>query len=169
MRALLSLGGNERLAAVGAVVCAASLIFPWYRLPFAPGLDKSGLAAFGFADAALLITLGGALYLLVQVGRGRRPPLPLHEGTLLALAGIWSALIVGFLMVDRPTGPIAGFPADYGLGYGIFVAMGGAAALALAGLGIRRRELQRESAASLSPDAEAARTPTSSSPTRFPR
>ena len=94
-----------------------------------------------------MITLAAALTLLVRVGGGRRPPLPLHEGTLLAASGIWSAAIVGYLMFDRPTAVFADFPTDYRLGYGIFVALGGAVLLALAGLRIRRDELARRAEA----------------------
>jgi hypothetical protein len=168
-RALLSLGRDERLAALGALTCLASLVLPWYHVRFASRFDKSGLGSFGFAEAALIITIVAALVLLVQVGRGRRPPLPLHEGTLLAAAGIWSALLVGFLMLDRPSTTIGDFPIDFALSYGVFFALGGAAAMALAGLRIRHSELGREAAAKLTREAEAARNPTSASPTRSPR
>ncbi len=170
MRALVALGRFERLAALGAVVCLASLTLPWYKLRLAGDLGKSGAGNFGFAEAALLITLGAALVLLVRVGSGRRPPLPLHEGTLLAVAGAWSAVIVGYLMIDRPTVTIADFPTEYGLSYGIFVAMGGALVLALAGLRIRSDELARQAAGRSTREAkEEDRSPTSSSPARSPR
>jgi hypothetical protein len=146
LRALLSLGRFERFAALGAVVCVASLGLPWYELGLAGDLAKSGLGNFGFAEAALLITVGAALLLLVRVGSGRRPPLPLHEGTLLAVAGIWSAVIIGYLMIDRPTATFADFPTEFRLSYGIFVAMGGAVLMALAGLRIRSDELARQAA-----------------------
>jgi hypothetical protein len=165
-RVLLSLGRLERLAALGALVCLASLPLPWYRVSFADRFRQSGFGSFGFAEAALIITLGAALVLLVEVGRGRRPPLPLHEGTLLAAAGIWAALIVGVMMLDRPRAFIGGLPAEYDFAYGIFVALGGALLLAISGMRIRRRELLRERR-QLSP-AEA-RSPTSASPPRSPR
>jgi hypothetical protein len=168
-RALRRLGRDERFAALGAVICFASLALPWYHVRFASRFDKSGFGSFGFAEAALIITVLAALFLLVQVGRGRRPPMPLHEGTLLAAAGIWAGLIVGYMMLDRPTATIADFPIDFGLSYGVFFALGGAATLALAGLRIRHAERLREAAGSVTPEAEAGRTPTSASPTRSPR
>ena len=131
------------VAAVGAVLCVAATPLPWYKAPIG-GLVKTGLGTFGFAEAALLVTAGAALGLLLQVGRGRRPPMPLHEGTLLAAAGIWSGLIVLFLMLDRPQFELAGFDQDYSLAYGIFVALGGAVILVVAGLRIRRVELKGE-------------------------
>jgi hypothetical protein len=165
-RALPSLGRYERIAALGALTCLASLALPWYHVRFANRFEKSGLGSFGFAEAALIITVLAALFLLVQVGRGRRPPMPLHEGTLLAVAGTWAAVIVGFLMLDRPSATIFDFPIDYGLSYGIFFALGGAATLALTGLRIRHTELGREQ---VTRQPKADRSPTSASPSQSPR
>jgi hypothetical protein len=143
LRALAALTPAERLAGLGALLCAAATLLPWYRAPVAD-LGKTPWGDLGFALAALLLTVGAALVLLLQVGRGRRPPLPLHEGTLLAAAGFWSAALVLYLMFDRPEFDVAGFSQDYSLAYGVFVALGGAALLAVAGLRIRRTELARE-------------------------
>ena len=60
------------------------------------------------------------------------------------MSGAWAGAIVVYLMIDRPQFTLAGFDQDYSLGYGVFVALGGAALLALAGLRIRRTELARE-------------------------
>ncbi len=168
LRVLLSLGRFEQLAALGAVICVASLALPWYRLGLAGGLGRSGASSFGFAVAALIITAASALALLIRVGSGRRPPLPLHEGTLLAVAGAWSAVIIGYLMIDRPTATIADFPTAFSLGYGIFVAMGGAIVLVLAGLRVRGDEVAIK-AATRQVTEEEARSPTSSSPPRSRR
>jgi hypothetical protein len=139
-----SLRRSGRLAALGAIICAASLLFPWYRAPFSPDLVRTGLGTFGFAAAALLMTVGAALALLFELGRGRRPPLPLRDGTLLAGAGVWALLIVGYLMLDRPNSTLAGFEEDYSLAYGIFIALGGALLLTVAGLRMRREEIASE-------------------------
>ena len=141
--ALWGLSAAERLAALGALICAAATVLPWYKAPIG-GLVRTGLGTFGFAMAAQLITVGAALVLLFEVARGRRPPLPLHEGTLLAGAGIWAGAIVVYSLFDRPQFELAGFNQDYSLAYGIFVALGGAGLLAIAGLRIRRTELVRE-------------------------
>jgi hypothetical protein len=166
VRALLSRDGFEQLAALGALICLASLPLPWYRVAFSDRFRQSGFGSFGFAEAALIITLAGALVMLIQVGRGKRPPLPLHEGTLLGAAGVWAALIVGVMMLDRPRAFIGGLPTDYEFDYGIFVALGGAVLLAFSGFGVRRRELRRERS---EVSAEGARSPTSASPPRSPR
>ena len=138
-----ALSRPERLAAVALFAAVIGFALPWYRARFSQRISQTGFETFGFAEAALLITVGAALFLIVQCGRGRRPPLPLHEGTLLAVAGIWSAMIVGFLMLHRPPLQLAGFTTDYGLGFGIFVELGAAAVLTVAGLRLRRFELTR--------------------------
>ena len=139
LRAIAGLRPIERLAALAAITCAASTLLPWYRAPV-DNLGKTAWGSFGFALLALLITVGSALALLLQSGRGRRPPTPLHEGTLLAAAGIWSGGIIGYLMLDRPTFVLGEFHQEYDLAYGIFVALASAALLIVAGLRIRRIE-----------------------------
>lgn len=143
LRSIGGLGRIERLAGLGAVICAGSMLLPWYRAPV-DDLVKTAWGSFGFALLALLVTIGAALALLLRVGRGQRPPLPLHEGTLLAVAGFWATGIIVYLMFDRPDFTLAGFDQRYGLAYGIFVALGGAGLLAMAGLRIRRTERLRE-------------------------
>ena len=136
----------ERLALAAAAVCAAGLFMPWYRIQVSSRFVRSGLHEFGWAHLALVITLASAAFLVYRVGSGRRPPLPLHEGTLLAVAGGWSAVICGYLMLDRPTGRILTLPAEFDLAWGAFVSLGGAIVLMLAGLRIRSREISREAA-----------------------
>jgi hypothetical protein len=151
----------ERLATLAIAACIASLALPWYRIPTATRFEKTGLGSFDFAEAALLITLLSALVLIVGVRRGRILPRPLHEGTLLTTAGVWSAVLVAFLMFDRPEATVFDFPTDYGLRFGIFVTLGAALTLAVAGLRVRRLELTREAAA--------APGPSGASPPRSPR
>lgn len=143
LRAVGPLRPSERLAGLGALICAAATLLPWYRAPV-DNLGKTAWGAFGFTLLALLITVGAALALLLQVGRGRRLPLPLHEGTLLAIAGIWAGLIIVFAMFDRPEFDLGGFDQEYSLAYGVFVALGGAAVITIAGFRIRRLERERE-------------------------
>jgi hypothetical protein len=133
-----NLSGSERLAALGAVVCAGSLVLPWYRVTVAEGLVKTGLGAFGFAEAALLLTVVAALVLLWEVGQGHRPSLPVRIGTLLTVAGIWCVLLTVYLMFDRPHLTVTGLRSGYQLAYGIFVATGGGAVMVIAGLRERR-------------------------------
>ena len=159
MRKLRGFTNFEGLALIAAAVCAIGLALPWYRIPISARFVRSGLHEFGWAHVALLITLASAAFLVYRVGTDRRPPLPLHEGTLLAVAGGWSMVICGYLMLDRPTGRILTLPAEFGLAWGAFVSLGGALVLMLAGLRIRAREISREAAALGPPVASPPRSP----------
>lgn len=137
-RSVRRMGPNERLAGIGILVVAGSLLLPWYGAPIASDLVKTGMGAFSFATAAMLLTIGAALFLLLEVGDGYRPPRPLTVGSLLVAAGVWTSLIIVYQMVVRPEFSFAGLINDnYDVRYGMFVALGGAAALILAG--VRRR------------------------------
>ena len=137
-----SLPAPARLAAVGALVVAGSMLLPWYGIQFGPGLSQAGLDSFGLANLALLLTVGAAIFLIVRCAGGYELPRPLHEGSLLAVAGAWSAVLVGYLMLDKPD-DISGFT-NIHLRYGIFVALGGSLALLLGGLRLRRDEVVAE-------------------------
>jgi len=128
----------ERVAAAGAAAMAGSLLFPWYgiELELFSGFSQTGIEAFGFAHAALLVVAGASLFLIWRCGGGYEPPRPLSEGGLLVLAAIWGAALVTYLAFDRPD-EIAGFE-TVRLRYGAFVAFGGAAALLSGALRLRR-------------------------------
>lgn len=136
-----SLPPPTRLAALGALAVPGSMLFPWYGIEFSSGLSQTGLDSFGLGQLALLITVGAALYLIVRGAGGYELPRPLHEGTLLAAAGAWAAVLVGYLMLDKPE--ISGHP-NIHLRYGIFVALGGSLALLFGGLRLRRAEINAE-------------------------
>lgn len=144
-----SLGAHDRLAALGVGIVAVSLLLPWHGVTFAGGLVKTPAGSFGFPEAALVLTLAAAVYLIVRSARGEPLPRPLHFGTLVAAAGAWAAVLIGYRMLDRPDfGPLdAG---HVGLRFGIFIALGGAALIVVGGLRMRRDELAagpREAAA----------------------
>ena len=127
----------ERVAALGALACAGSILFPWYgiELELFNGFSQTGLEAFTFAHAALVLTAAAALVLLVRCGAGYVPPRPLSEGGALIAAGVWAGLMVAYLAIDRPE-EIAGF-GHVRLRYGLFVALAGAVALVAGGLRLR--------------------------------
>lgn len=128
----------ERLCVTGAVVVAASLLFPWYGIRFSGGLSVTGLDTFGFAHAALLVTVGAAVALVVRRLAGRPLPRPLDEGILVAAAGAWATALVVYLMLDRPD-ELAG-STSIGLRLGIFLALAGAILLLAAGIRMRREK-----------------------------
>jgi hypothetical protein len=127
-----------RVAALGAMAAGASLLFPWYgiELELFGGFSQTGLEAFNFAHAAILVTAAGSLGLIALCGAGYYPPRPLSEGALLIVAGAWIAVLVAYLALDRPE-QIAGFD-QVRLRYGLFVALGGAAAIVLGGARLRQ-------------------------------
>lgn len=137
-----SLPPPARLAALGALAVLGSMLFPWYGIEFSSGLSHTGFDSFGVGQLALLLTVGAALYLIARCATGYVLPRPLREGSLLAVAGAWSAILVGYLMLDRPDS-ISVYP-DIHLRYGVFVALGGSLALLLGGLRLRRDELVAE-------------------------
>lgn len=137
-------GRFEQLAALGILICLIGLPLPWYRVRFDSNLARSGLAGFGFGQGAVLITLAAAGALLYRTATERRPPLPLHVGTLLSVSGAWAAIIVAILSFDRPSTTIQGLKIDYGLTYGAIVSFAGAITLFIAGLRHRSAELRRK-------------------------
>jgi len=140
----LTLRPAERLAAAGALVAAGSLLLPWYgiELELFNGFSQTGLEAFNFGHAAVLLTALAALTLIWLCAEGYALPRPLGEGVLLVAAGVWIALVVTYLAIDRPD-EIAGFE-RVRLRYGAFVALGGAAALVVGGVRLRLLRPARE-------------------------
>lgn len=138
-----SLGAHARIAAAGVGIAALSLLLPWYGVTFAGGLVKTALGSFGFVEAAMVISLAAAAYLIVPSDRGDPLPRPLHSGTLIAVAGVWLAVLIGYRMLDRPDfGP---FDAGrVGLRFGIFIALVGTVLIVIGGVRLRREELAAE-------------------------
>lgn len=139
--AVRGMGPSERLASLGALAVYISLLLPWYTSPIEANLVQTGIGDFNFAIAALLATMAAVLFLAFEVGDGYRPPRPLSIGTLLILAGTWGMAIVVFEILDRPNFDFGGVHDSYDITYGIFVALAGTAAVAVAGVRRRAREI----------------------------
>jgi hypothetical protein len=139
----MSLDDAQRLAVIGALIVVGSLFLPWYGIRIGGGdLVKTGFGAFSVVEAALLITVGAALLLVYEVGRGRRLPAPLREGTLISACAVWAALLVFYRTIDRPELPLEGKERELGARYGVLIALAGAAIMFVAGA--RRRRHERE-------------------------
>lgn len=121
----------------------ASLFGPWYGVTLAGGLVKTAVGTFGLSEVALLLTVGAAGCLIIICSRGFDLPRPLNEGALLVAAGVWSAVLIAYRMLDRPAFELPGV-GPVGLRYGIFVALGGAALIVVGGLRKRREVLDAE-------------------------
>jgi hypothetical protein len=137
---LRGLGGSERIAVIGCAVMVGSLVLPWYQSPISNDLVFTGIGAFGWPEAALVLTALATTYFALQTGGGYVPPRPLREWALFVLAGCWSAVIILYRVVDRPKFTLGGHDQPYDLHYAIFVALGGAALIVVAGLRMRPRE-----------------------------
>jgi hypothetical protein len=140
LRDLRGLGGNERIAVIGAAVMVGSLLLPWYESPISNDLVLTGIGAFGWAEAALVLIAAATTFLALQGGGGWVPPRPLREWALFVVAGCWAALIVLYRIADRPRFTLAGHDEPYNLHYAIFVALAGAVIIVMAGLRMRPRE-----------------------------
>jgi hypothetical protein len=137
---LRGLGGNERIAVIGAAVMVGSLFLPWYESPISNDLVLTGIGAFGWAEAALLLIAAATTFLALEGGGGYVPPRPLREWALFVAAGSWAAVIILYRIADRPRFTFAGHDEPYNLHYAIFVALAGAAIIVVAGLRMRPRE-----------------------------
>ena len=140
LRDLRGLGGNERIAVIGCAVMVGSMLLPWYESPISNDLVFTGIGAFGWAEATLVLIAAATTFLALQGGGGYVPPRPLREWALFVVAGSWAALIVLYRMVDRPNFTLAGHDEPYDLHYAIFVALAGALIIVMAGLRMRPRE-----------------------------
>ena len=136
-RVLARLNADQRLAVAGVAVIAASLPLPWWRAPADRSLVVTGIGDFGFVEGALVLTAIMALLLVLRVGAGHVPPRPLRQWGLLVVAGVWAVVIVGYRMFDRPEFTLGDTDEPYDLGYGIILALAGAALIAVAGLRLR--------------------------------
>ena len=137
---LRGLGGNERIAVIGAAVIVGSLALPWYRSPISNDLVLTGLGAFGWAEGALVLIAAATVFLALKGGGGYIPPRPLREWALFVVAGTWAAVIELYRIADRPRFTLAGHDEPYDLNYAIFVALAGAVIIVIAGLRMRPRE-----------------------------
>ncbi len=137
-----SLPPPARLAALGALAVPGSMLFPWYGIEFSSGLSLTGFDSFGLGQLALLITVGAALFLIARCAAGMSSRARCARGACSPLAGGWAAVLVGYLMLDKPD-EISGYTGIH-LRYGIFVALGGSLALLLGGLRLRRDEIVAE-------------------------
>jgi hypothetical protein len=140
VRDLRGLGGNERIAFLGAATVVGSMLLPWYRAPVSSDLVQTGFGAFSFAEGALVLLAAATTFLALECGGGYVPPRPLREWGLFVTAGVWAALIVVYRMFDRPDFQLGGIDEVYEIHYGIFVALAGAIIIVMAGLRLRPRE-----------------------------
>src|SRR5919198_6427235 len=82
-----ALNFEQKVAAVGALLLIVSTFGP-----------------FSFVEAAQVLVGLGVLALLRARAEGKRFHLPFGDGTAIAAAGIWAALLIVVRLFDRPLG-----------------------------------------------------------------
>jgi hypothetical protein len=123
-------------AAGAAGALALTLFLPWYSAVFRGEdrtFNRSAFGEFSFVEAAVLLVAAGVLYLVWARSQQKAFHLPGGDGTVIMAAGGWAALLIVWRLFDTPESDSA----EFGLQWGIFVALAVAAALAVAGARVR--------------------------------
>jgi hypothetical protein len=145
-----ALSSEQRLAAVAAFGLFVSMFLPWYSKTNAEivlGAHRTGQAslsavqtslsafnAFSFVEAAVLLVSAGVLVMLWKRAEGADFQLPGGDGRVVMVAGIWTALLIFYRLLDKPS--LQGnqrFTATVGVEWGIFITLIVAMGLAYAG------------------------------------
>lgn len=129
---------DQRLAGLAALALGGSIFLPWWRDP-ALHVSLVGVRRLTFVEVAIFMVAAAVLFLLLRRAEGRAFHLPLSDGTLIAVAGFWSCVLVAFRMLDPPTRTVGGITTDYGMRWGLVFALAAGALLAAAGTRTRRR------------------------------
>ena len=149
-RAWRALEREQRLAAVAAVGLFVSMFLPWYSktdtfidrgVAQSTQTSLNAFQAFSFVEAAVLLVSAGVLAMLFARVEGRAFQLPGGDGLIVMIAGGWSALLIFYRLLDKPT--LHGtqrITATVGVEWGIFVALLVALGLLYAGARMRATE-----------------------------
>lgn len=78
---------EQRIAAIGALLLVVSTFGP-----------------FSFVEAAIVLIGVSVLFLLRRRAEGREFHIPFGDGTVIAAAGVWSAVLILIRLFDRPLG-----------------------------------------------------------------
>lgn len=131
-----------RNAGIAAAALALSMFLPWYERSYVPeGSNEfvqrnvSAFGVFTFVEAAVLLVAAGVLFLVWARSEQKGFHLPGGDGTTIVLAGGWATLLLIWRLFDKPDAP--GPSGDYGLQWGIFVALVASGALIATGLRVR--------------------------------
>jgi hypothetical protein len=106
-----ALDAEQRLAAGVALGLFVSMLLPWYSktdtvvvrdAAKATQQSLSAFQAFSFVEAAVLLVSAGVLAILFARAEGRDFHLPGGDGTIVMLAGGWSAILIFYRLLDKP-------------------------------------------------------------------
>ncbi len=137
---------EQRLAGAAALALFVSMFLPWYQQNAvltanrtAPLVSQNlnAWAVFSFVEAAVLLVAIAVLALLIARGQRRDFHLPGSDGAMIMLAGLWTAALLVWRLFDKPGIGGHGIAANVGIQWGIFFALGAAAAMTWAGARMR--------------------------------
>jgi hypothetical protein len=149
-RAWGALEPEQRLAALAAAALFVSMFLPWYqqnavltasRAQPLVSRNLNAFAVFSFVEAAVLLVAGAVLALMIARAEEREFHLPGSDGTIVMIAGAWTALLLVLRLFDKPGIKGHGVAANVGIQWGIFFALAAAGVLVWAGS--RMRAAQR--------------------------
>ncbi|HZA89168.1 MAG TPA: hypothetical protein VE401_02960 [Solirubrobacterales bacterium] len=122
------INAGQILVVVGAVALFVSLFLNWYEGPFAGESGFSAWTAFELLDIVLAGLALAAIAAAVPIRRGDGTATPI-SGRWLPFVGLAAFVLVAVTLLNDPPGA-----RDRGLELGAWVALAGAAALAVGGL-----------------------------------
>jgi hypothetical protein len=67
-------------------------------------LIVSTIGPFSFVEAAIIVIALAVLWLLRKRAEGREFHIPFGDGTMIAVAGVWSGVLILIRLFDRPVG-----------------------------------------------------------------
>jgi hypothetical protein len=135
--ALRALPREMQQAAGAAAGLMVTLFLPWYSAVFRGNeersFNRSAFGEFSFVEAAVLLVAAGILYLIWARSQRKAFHLPGGDGMVIMVAGAWAFLLIVWRLFDTPESP----DAEFGLQWGIFVALAVAALVTAAGARVR--------------------------------
>jgi hypothetical protein len=123
-------------AAGAAAALMLTLFLPWYSAVFRGeerSFNRSAFGEFSFVETAVLLVSAAVLYLIWARSQRKAFHLPGGDGTVIMAAGAWAFLLIVWRLFDTPESDNA----EFGLQWGIFVALAVAGLLTAAGARVR--------------------------------
>ncbi|MEV4420495.1 hypothetical protein AB0L40_11040 [Patulibacter sp. NPDC049589] len=150
LHAVRALSAAQQRTAAAALVVLVSLGTPWYATQVSfPGKDRavdgtmSGITAFSFVEAGVLLVGVAVLALVWARATERRFSLPVADGTVVTAAAAWIGVLIVYRLFDRPESKIEnGTSTLVGLSWGIFASLAAVGLLLATGLDQRRRDAE---------------------------
>jgi hypothetical protein len=128
-----ALDSEQRLAAGVSVGLFVSMFLPWYGktdtlvvhdTARTTQTSLSAFAAFSFVEAAVLLVSAAVLAMLFARAERRDFQLPGGDGLIVMLAGGWTALLIFYRLLDKPSlKSTERITATEGVEWGIFIAL----------------------------------------------